>query len=62
MRSRHPDVTEDHPRTGRPALSSDYRVVLVTDAVSQVIEQGFRKIAGLGTVLCTSAEAVSWRA
>jgi hypothetical protein len=36
--------------------------VLVTDAVSQVIEQGFREIAGLGTVLCTSAEAVSWRA
>jgi hypothetical protein len=33
-------------------------VVLVTDAVSQASEQGFGEIAGLGTVLCTTAEAV----
>ena len=41
------------------AHERDYRVVLVTDAVSQASEQGFREIAGLGTVLCTTAEAVS---
>jgi nicotinamidase-related amidase len=41
------------------AHERDYRVVLITDAVSQASEQGFREIAGLGTVLCTTAEAVS---
>jgi nicotinamidase-related amidase len=41
------------------AHERDYRVVLVTDAVSQASEQGFREIAGLGTVLCTTAEAVN---
>jgi nicotinamidase-related amidase len=41
------------------AHERDYRVVLVTDAVSQSSDQGFREIAGLGTVLCTTAEAVS---
>lgn len=41
------------------AHERDYRVVLVTDAVSQASDQGFREIAGLGTVLCTTAEAVS---
>jgi nicotinamidase-related amidase len=41
------------------AHERDYRVVLVTDAVSQASEQGFREIAGLGTVLCTTAEAIS---
>ena len=40
------------------AHERDYRVVLVTDAVSQASDQGFREIAGLGTVLCTTAEAV----
>jgi len=38
------------------------RVVLVTDAVPQAGDQGFREIAGLGTVLCTTAETISWRA
>lgn len=41
------------------AHERDYRVVLVTDAVSQASEQGFREIAGLGTVLRTTAEVVS---
>lgn len=41
------------------AHERDYRVVLVTDAVSQASDQGFREIAGLGTTLCTTAEAVS---
>jgi nicotinamidase-related amidase len=41
------------------AHERDYRVVLVTDAVSQTSEQGIREIAGLGTVLCTTAEAIS---
>jgi len=36
--------------------------VLVTDAVPQAGDQGFREIAGLGTVLCTTAETISWRA
>jgi nicotinamidase-related amidase len=40
------------------AHERDYRVVLVTDAVSQASDQGFREIAGLGTVLCTTAQAV----
>ncbi|HEX9998970.1 MAG TPA: cysteine hydrolase [Actinoplanes sp.] len=44
------------------AHERDYRVVLVTDAVSQANDQGFREIAGLGTVLCTTAEAVEVRA
>jgi len=41
------------------AHERDYRVVLITDAVSQASDQGFREIAGLGTVLCTTTEAVS---
>ena len=41
------------------AHERDYRVVLVTDAVSQASDQGFREIADLGTTLCTTAEAVS---
>jgi nicotinamidase-related amidase len=41
------------------AHERDYRVVLITDAVSQGSDQGFRELAGLGTVLCTTAEAVS---
>lgn len=40
------------------AHERDYRVALVTDAISQASDQGFREIAGLGTVLCTTAEAV----
>jgi nicotinamidase-related amidase len=44
------------------AHERDYRVVLVTDAVSQASDQGFREIAGLGTILCTTADAVSARA
>jgi nicotinamidase-related amidase len=43
------------------AHERDYRVVLVTDAVSQAGEQGFREIAGLGTVLCPTAEVVTAR-
>jgi nicotinamidase-related amidase len=44
------------------AHERDFRVVLVTDAVSQGSEQGFREVAGLGTVLMSTAgtvEAVS---
>jgi nicotinamidase-related amidase len=41
------------------AHERDYRVVLVTDAISQASDQGFREIAGLGTTLCTTVEAVS---
>jgi nicotinamidase-related amidase len=40
------------------AHERDYRVVLVTDAVSQASDHGLREVAGLGTVLCTTAEAV----
>ncbi|GAA0516460.1 cysteine hydrolase [Paractinoplanes deccanensis] len=40
------------------AHERDFRVVLVTDAVSQAGDQAFREIAGLGTVLRTTAEAV----
>jgi nicotinamidase-related amidase len=40
------------------AHERDYRVVLVTDAVSQAGDQGFREIAGLGTVLYDTAEVV----
>jgi nicotinamidase-related amidase len=36
-------VVEAHER--------DFRVVLATDAVSQASDQGFREIAGLGTIL-----------
>jgi nicotinamidase-related amidase len=43
-------VVEAHER--------DFRVVLVTDAVSQGSEQGFREVAGLGTVLIRTAETV----
>ncbi|GAA0535378.1 cysteine hydrolase [Paractinoplanes ferrugineus] len=41
------------------AHERDYRVVLVTDAISQASEQGFREIADLGTALCSTAEVVS---
>ena len=41
------------------AHERDYRVVLVTDAVSQASDQGFREIAGLGTVLRTTAETIT---
>ncbi|MFI5890454.1 cysteine hydrolase family protein [Actinoplanes sp. NPDC051513] len=41
------------------AHERDYRVVLVTDAVSQASDQGFREVAGLGTVLRTTAEAIT---
>jgi nicotinamidase-related amidase len=41
------------------AHERDYRVVLVADAVSQVSDQGLREVAGLGTVLCTTAEAAT---
>jgi nicotinamidase-related amidase len=44
-------ITEAHER--------DFRVVLVTDAISQASDQGFREIAALGTVLCTTSEAVT---
>jgi nicotinamidase-related amidase len=43
------------------ASERDYRVVLATDAVSQVSEQGFREVAGIGVVLlpvAAIAEAV----
>jgi nicotinamidase-related amidase len=40
------------------AHERDFRVVLVTDAVSQRSEQGFREVAGLGTVLMSTAETV----
>jgi nicotinamidase-related amidase len=40
------------------AHERDFRVVLVTDAVSQVSEQGLREVAGLGTVLMSTAETV----
>jgi nicotinamidase-related amidase len=40
------------------AHERDFRVVLVTDAVSQASEQGFREVAGLGTVLMSTAETV----
>jgi nicotinamidase-related amidase len=40
------------------AHERDFRVVLVTDAVSQASEQGFREVAGLGTVLMRTAETV----
>jgi nicotinamidase-related amidase len=41
------------------AHERDYRVVLVTDAVSQTSDQGVREIAGLGTVLRTTTEAIT---
>jgi nicotinamidase-related amidase len=41
------------------AHERDYRVVLVTDAVSQADDQGFREVAGLGTVLMSTAEVTS---
>jgi nicotinamidase-related amidase len=40
------------------AHERDFRVVLVTDAVSQASAQGFREVAGLGTVLMSTAETV----
>ena len=40
------------------AHERDFRVVLVTDAVSQAAEHGFQEIAGLGTVLMRTAETV----
>lgn len=41
------------------AHERDFRVVLVTDATSQGSDQGFREIAGLGTVLLETADAVA---
>jgi nicotinamidase-related amidase len=38
------------------AHERDYRVALITDAISQASDQGFREIAGLGTTLWTTAE------
>lgn len=38
------------------AHERDYRVVLATDAISNATEQGFREIAGLGTVLMPASE------
>ena len=40
------------------AHERDFRVVLVTDAVSEASEQGFREVAGLGTVLMSTADTV----
>ena len=40
------------------AHERDYRVVLATDAVSQASEQGFREIAGIGTVQMSATEVV----
>ena len=40
------------------AHERDFRVVLVTDAVSEASEQGLREVAGLGTVLMSTAETV----
>jgi nicotinamidase-related amidase len=45
------------PRAGIiEAHERDYRVVLATDAVSRASDQGFREIAGLGTVLMSAAD------
>jgi nicotinamidase-related amidase len=41
------------------AHERDFRVVLVTDAVSSASEQGLREVAGLGTVLAGTDEAVA---
>jgi nicotinamidase-related amidase len=41
------------------AHERDYRVVLTTDAISQASEQGFREIAGLGTVLLSTADVTA---
>jgi nicotinamidase-related amidase len=41
------------------AHERDYRVVLATDAVSQATTQGFREIAGLGTVLMSTDDVVT---
>jgi nicotinamidase-related amidase len=40
------------------AHERDFRVVLVTDAVSQASEQGLLEVAGLGTILLRTAETV----
>ena len=41
------------------AHERDYRVVLATDAVSQASTQGFREIAGIGTVLLSTDEVAA---
>jgi hypothetical protein len=41
------------------AHERDFRVVLCTDAISQASEQGFREIAGIGTVLLSTAEVIA---
>ena len=41
------------------AHERDYRVVLVTDAISQASEQGFREIAGIGTILMGTPDVVT---
>ena len=41
------------------ASERDYRVVLATDAISQVSEQGLREVAGIGVVLAPTAEIVA---
>lgn len=38
------------------AHERDFRVVLATDAISQSSEQGFREIAGIGTVLMSTPD------
>ena len=40
------------------AHERDFRVVLVTDAVSQGSDQGFREVAGLGTVLLETGDII----
>jgi hypothetical protein len=41
------------------AHERDFRVVLATDAVSQASDQGFREIAGLGTILMSTEGIVA---
>ena len=41
------------------AHERDYRVVLATDAISQASTQGFREIAGIGTVLLSTDEVTA---
>ncbi len=48
------------PRAGIiEAHERDFRVVLCTDAVSQAGDQGFREIAGIGTVLLPTADVIA---
>ena len=41
------------------AHERDYRVVLATDAISQASDQGFREVAGLGTVLISTDDIIA---